>query len=403
MRALLIAIVLVLTVLAFYSALWFKSETIQADITERVTDELTAVGAQDVDIDVDGRHVTLSGLLYSEDNEKQYLQTADDTWGALGPIDGLTLGADTGYISAIKSESGITLTGTVPDETTREALRAQAAAATSGEVVDNLIVAGPIGLGQLAALSAGTLSLSAGAYALSGTTGDDPKAIESSLMSREGWNATIGADLDPGAVQADLSRLQADIAMRDDTIAGLNGDLSIAKDQLASLEATRGSLESERDGLLGERDGLRGELNDLRAGLSAEQSESSAAASQLASVSALLATSEGLVGDKDTEIAGLRGDISARDARIGELELEGEALTSRVGTLEAEIADRDASLGDIDARIAVLQGEVAERDTSLGEANANMKCRRAYRKERLRLLILTVRSRPLRALLPSAM
>jgi len=68
MRPLLICLVLGTTALTFYSALWYKSEAIEDDITKRVSEDLIKSGANDVDLDVDGRHVTLSGVVYSEDS-----------------------------------------------------------------------------------------------------------------------------------------------------------------------------------------------------------------------------------------------------------------------------------------------------------------------------------------------
>jgi len=87
-----------------------------------VTDDLNATDAQNVAVDVDGRHVTLSGVVYDEATETAHLKTADTTWGALGPIDGLTYVADGGYVTAVKDAAGITLRGTVPNEDVRATL-----------------------------------------------------------------------------------------------------------------------------------------------------------------------------------------------------------------------------------------------------------------------------------------
>jgi len=171
MRNLLIVFVLGVTALLFYSALWFKSDSIEEDITARTTDALTSAGAENIEIDVDGRHVTLSGVVYDSVTEESYLDTADATYGALGPIDGLTVQADGGYVSAIKTNDGISLRGTVPNAETRAALIAQAQSATDGGVDDQLVVAGPeaiwqdeaaFGVSQLGALTAGTVTVSYG-------------------------------------------------------------------------------------------------------------------------------------------------------------------------------------------------------------------------------------------------
>ena len=162
MRPILILGVLFFTLLTFYSALWYKSEEIEADITTRVTNDLDTAQAKDVEIDVDGRHVTLSGIVYDTDTESAYLDTADQTYGALGPIDGLMLQNGGGFLKAIKSDAGITLTGAVPSDAARTALLATSADGTDGEVVDAMTVGAAagnwtdeagFGLSQMAALT----------------------------------------------------------------------------------------------------------------------------------------------------------------------------------------------------------------------------------------------------------
>ena len=216
MRKLLMAVVLFLTGATFYSALWFKSEKIEDDITQRVGDALNATGATDVDLDVDGRHVTLSGLVFDEEQEQTYLQTADETHGALGPIDGLIYQTDTGFISAKKTADGIVLSGTVPNEEVRASLIESAQAATDAEVLDELTVSGPaapwhdeaqFGLTQMGALTTGALTVSAGALSLSGTTAGDAGELNNSVTAREGWSSFVSAPSNLDALNADIARL----------------------------------------------------------------------------------------------------------------------------------------------------------------------------------------------------
>ena len=200
MKSLLIFGTLGVTALTFYSALAYKSQAIEEDIQLRVTDALAESGGSDVGIDVDGRHVTLSGIVYDAEREEGLLSVADETYGALGPIDGLSYAAQNGFVSAVKTDAGITLNGTVPDEETRSQLVASAGKVTDGEVVDALKVTGAagewhnqasFGLDQLGLMSAGTMTAGAGAYILSGTAIADPAPIQSDLEGRDGWQGFV--------------------------------------------------------------------------------------------------------------------------------------------------------------------------------------------------------------------
>lgn len=381
MRPLLISLVLGTTALTFYSALWYKSEAIEDDITKRVSEELIKSGVNDVASDVDGRHVTLSGVVYSEDIEKARLKVAKGTYGALGPIDGLTVVQDTSYLSAIKTVDGLTLSGTVPNEAFRASLLEQAKAATDGDVSDKLKLSGPasdwqneagLGLGQLAALSAGTLSLSAGSYALSGTAQADPDAIESAFAGRDGWLTTISPAIDRNQLDSELNGLRAQIADRDASISGLTTDLGSATTELAQLRLDKDGLENARTLLIGERDTLASELDVLRGNLSSEQSSSIETAARLTAMTAQLSQKDADKAALTDKIALLETDISGKATEIIETRTENEALTGRIRDLEGQLGALDDSLGDVDTRIAGLTQDLSLRDGSIEALNGQL-------------------------------
>lgn len=70
-----------------YSALTFKAPKIEADIEARTARAVSAVADGEVDVRVDGRHVTLSGAVANDGQRLQVLSVVTTVEGALGPID----------------------------------------------------------------------------------------------------------------------------------------------------------------------------------------------------------------------------------------------------------------------------------------------------------------------------
>jgi len=379
MRSLLIVIVLGVTALTFYSALWFKSETIEDDITLRVTDDLASSGANNIDIQVDGRHVTLAGVVNDDATESAYLGTADATYGALGPIDGLTVQGDGGYVNAIKTAEGISLRGTVPNEDVRASLIAEATAATDGVVDDQLTVAGreaawqseaAFGVRQLAGLTSGSLTAAAGAFALSGNTEVDPDAVTAELADREGWTALVSSNVEQQGLSAQVDRLTAEVAARDASVNELGATVS-------GLETEIGTLKGERDALGGEladlkaglSEGAKGELETSNSALATANGELEAANGALAVANGELETANGTiadlstqVSDRDTIIAGLTGDVADRDTTIEDLNGQVARLSENA---DQSVADLTDALSERDGQIADLTQTVADRDVTI--------------------------------------
>jgi OOP family OmpA-OmpF porin len=371
------AVVLLVTALTFYSALWFKSEKIEDDITARVTDALVEDGVDGIDIDVDGRHVTLAGVVYDEAAETRYLDIADKTYGALGPIDGLTYQVGGGYINAIKSVDGITLRGTVPNEDVRAALVAEAGAATDGAVTDELVLSGPeadwqdeakFGVSSLAGLTTGALTAAAGTYALSGKAAGDAAEVEAAFAGREGWQSFVSS---PDLQAAEIAALQAAIGERD-------GKLGEASDMLADRDAELDAKRVEIEGLQSQIDGFEGELAERQSALTASGDEIAALKGQVTGLDTELSGLTAALAGSQSEVEGLRGQIAERDDTIGGLETELAALRQTgdadLTSLQQTIRERDATIEELNARetanlgrIEALTGDVSNRDGRVAE------------------------------------
>ena len=371
MQNLLIALVLGVTALTFYSALWFKSESIEDDITARVTDDLASSGAKNIDIGVDGRHVTLSGVVYDEATESAYLDTADNTYGALGPIDGLTYQADGGYVSALKTADGITLRGTVPNEDACAALVAEAQAVTDGAVDDKLVVSGPeaewqdearFGIGQMAGLTTGTLAVSAGAYSLSGAADGSAEGAAAATLDREGWNTFISSPAQTEDLSAEVARLSAGVADRDARIG--------------ELETTVSDLQGETGELMLERDAIGEELANLRAGLTETEASAADLRGQFDAANAMIAEKDlkideltGQVADGTAQIDALEAELQTRQAALGSTDEQVAALSGELDTANGVIADLTGQVSERDEAIAGLTNDLADRDTTIGTLN----------------------------------
>lgn len=384
MRRLLIAIVAIVTGLTFYSAFTYKSKIIQADITSRVTADLAAKGVQNIGIAVDGRDVTLSGVVYDEAAEKSYLDIADKTYGALGPIDGLTYLADTGHITAVKTDKGLTLSGTVPSEDMRQALLAKADQATDGSVTDALTLGGPasdwqkeaeFGLASLAGLSAGAMTVAPGSSVLSGVDTDPAAPVAKAVATHGGWQTFVSAPSGMPTSTAETDALKALVAQSKTTIADLTATLSTAQSKIASMANDAKTLTADRDD-------LAAKLAQMTAGLSNDQTSAadkvSALQTGLDAANATLALRDKSIADMTSQIAQLTADFASfksqtvaslaeKDATIASLSMQKPASDAAPEN-GALLADLQTKVKNSDIQIAGLTDTVAKSSTSLATA-----------------------------------
>ncbi len=371
MRSLLITGVLLLTLLTFYSALWFKSETIEDDITNRVNEDLNTADAKDIDIDVDGRHVTLTGVVYDAATEDAYLETANSTYGALGPIDGLTLRDGMGFLKAVKSPDGITLTGAVPSEEARIALLEAATSGTEGTVTDAMTVGAAagawteeagFGIAQMAGLTTGTLSATSDSYTLSGTTDGDATALSASLNERAGWQSFVSAP-----------NRQIDM---DGQINALESELSGLEGQVETLTADLGARDETVAGLTSERDTLAASLTAMTLLRDDAVEQTNASTAELVAQRDALATdlesAHVKSGVQSDTIAGLTGENDALKQSLATVTSERDTARTDLENLRASLDDTQSSTASLQALLSEAQGQVAERDVIIEGLNGEV-------------------------------
>lgn len=392
MRPLFILGVLFAMLLTFYSALWHKSEQIEEDITTRVTADLDQTKAKGIAVDVDGRHITLSGIVYDEKTEQTYLDTATRTYGALGPIDGLTVLGSAGFLKAVKSDAGITLTGAVPSQEVRVMMLEAAAQSTSGDVVDAMTVGAPtgawtdeagFGLSQMAGLSSGALAVTPDSYTLSGTTSGDATALRQSVTDRAGWSAFVSAPNLQTDMTAQIAGLQSDVAQRDGTISALTTErdglarslaaMTLARDAaLQDQNAAIDALGQERDALLaanadltGERDTAVANLQTLRSSLDETQTSTANLSGELASSKEALEEATAALADKDATIEGL-------NSQVGDLSANVDALTQELEGQRTSLSDEQQDDTALRNQITALTGELAQATGARAETEAQV-------------------------------
>jgi len=268
MRGFSIFVWCLVTALMFYSAWRFKAPDIESDIMARVSEGVNEAGGQGVAVEVDGRHVNLRGFAKSADQKAEFLDTADDTYGALGPIDGLMLPAAPArtFLSAARTSDGVVLSGVVGSAAEREMLVTEAKAAGLGNVQDDLTVAdgkiewtgnAQIGFAQLASLDSGHLYVSDDRNTLSGNAPTTEAEMSASALGSDWSSFVAGPTLEDPRIatlegevadrDVQLTDLNAQITDRDGQIGALNtqitgiqSDLTMSKGQVADLETKIG-------------------------------------------------------------------------------------------------------------------------------------------------------------------
>lgn len=401
-KKLLIFGVVGLTAATFYGALWHKSEAIEEDVRARVSKEIAATTQPDISVGVDGRHVTLTGVVHDVDRERHLLNVARNTYGALGPIDGLTYAAQNGFVSAVKTAEGIRLAGTVPDDAALTRLVDAAKLATDGTVEDELEIAGAagpwhaeagFGLEQLGLMSSGTMTAGAGAYVLSGTAKDDPTAIRTALANRDSWHGQVFAPDKSADFNAQIARLESDLNDTKATVSDQTGTIVDLRGQVSALEGERetqrlsflGDLKTKDDALAEHQatiDRLNAEMETLQTNASLNASSSDDLAEKLSAAEASIIGLTATLGDRDATIADLKADLdltqdnlsaeksnsvgiseqlATAQKRVSVQETELAALTVRADKRNALLAEREAALSDYQQRLKALSAEQAEQ------------------------------------------
>ena len=175
-------------------AMLMKSGSIEEDLRAKALGGLSA-NHEWAQVELDGRDLTLSGTAPSEDAASTALTIAKEAYDVRVVASDVVLlpVADPYQLSAVKTEAGITLEGSVPNEGLRASVVEAATAASDGaSVTDNLSLArgAAEGFGALAGFGIGQLTeFSTGSASLSGSS----LTIEGDAPSVEIYNAANAA------------------------------------------------------------------------------------------------------------------------------------------------------------------------------------------------------------------
>ena len=201
--------------------LWFKTAPIEADLTSRSAAQVVAERASDTpggwaELAVAGRDVTLSGRAPAEGLQTRAADAADRVFGVrLVNSAASLLEAQKPFTWAAARDGGkLTLTGFVAPDDSREKIVAAAKTAFPGVTIDDQMKAARgapaasvamagFGLGQLAKLEKGAVSLSDLAYSIVGTapTPDIYGATLAAVKSLPESMSLAKADITPPTVK----------------------------------------------------------------------------------------------------------------------------------------------------------------------------------------------------------
>ena len=211
MRLLGILICLAALGLTGFSALTYKAPAIEAEIERRTTEALANAAADDVDVVVDGRHVTLRGHVTDGEKRQQVLRMAAAVPGAIGPIDRLEQAPVTAALRfvATKDEAGgVRIDAEAPDAQAKIKLEADARALfgdeagiaielVEGTPPDGWQMATTSAMDALATLRQGRVSLTEAEVVIEGdvATDADIEAIDlfaAAVPDGYAWHQDVG-------------------------------------------------------------------------------------------------------------------------------------------------------------------------------------------------------------------
>jgi outer membrane protein OmpA-like peptidoglycan-associated protein len=416
-----------LVLLTFLIAFIFRSQTIEADIEQRVAQDLRDAGLGGADVVTNGRFVTISGVVPSQEQKNLYLKTADATYGALGPTDDLrVLSAAGSYVSAVKQGGELSMRGTVPSQDMFDALEAAASDFDGVSSVSNELEVFELAepwygdlegaLKHLSALDHGQLTVSAKGGTLFGRGSADAAAQAQNYQPQtiENWTSLVTPDGEIDTLRADLGNAQTQTQVQADQLreateqlegvkrdhaSELSAALAARNDfeaQAASLSLQTGELaarlESQNNRVLGfmkdDRAAnnamalLTSNLENSDARLSSMQAEVAALTAQRDDAQAQAAAAMERLNDTTSEheaaqvkataeLEGLRAANSQLSQDLADMQDEVQTINSAnadaAQTMEADLAERDGALAERDAKLAEGDVKLAELEATLLE------------------------------------
>ena len=425
MRGFAIFVWCLVTLGMFYSAWAFKAPEIEQDITAKVSSAVTKAGGDAIDVDVDGRHVNLRGIAADEAQKSNFLEVADKTHGALGPIDGLMLPSAPAktFLTASLSGDDVVLSGVVGSAEERDMILSDAKAIGFVNITDNMNVgsatsglgdAAKSGLARLADLQSGHLYVSDDERTLSGNA-PTPEIAAAAGALGDGWQsfvagpeledpriATLSADL--ADRESQLNTMDATLVARDariDELTEIRNTMQVDLDlKTSDLESLRASSEMQAGQLadltdtVAQRDGriveLEGQLSDgaLKTGNLETQMSTMAASLALlrqdggettANLEAALTEKTDEANRLQTEVTDLSGQVATLEEENGALNgkvlvRNGQitGLEARMAAATANAADLSGSLGALEDEHSALKGKLLVRDGQITGLNARM-------------------------------
>ena len=234
------------------------TDRIQNDITER-TNEAVAQVNPDVDLSVDGRDVTLTGLVNTEHERERATETVDSVWGVRASRSLLEVRDGYDFNATHSRDQGLHIDGTVDsDEAVSHLRQAIDPVVPSGSVETNgrPMIRSPeklaLGAGALLMLNKGGLKIDEDQFVLTGEAEDDQikAAIENNLANQQNvidpLNLITEIDVANNMTQACRSMLEA---------VANNGTILFAVDSAVVVDDFHNVVESHAN-LLGTCPGI---------------------------------------------------------------------------------------------------------------------------------------------------
>ncbi|MEM8980246.1 MAG: OmpA family protein [Pseudomonadota bacterium] len=355
MRPFIIALVMLFTVGTFFHALRFQSRTIEADVQARAEAAVLDAGGAAIDVSTDGRHVTLSGLVETKAQETAFLDSVDATFGALGPIDGLSLNQQPNFLTVTKTAQGLVLEGTVGTDAEKIALLDAANSVTDGTVEDALQITGRksdlqapalSGIAQLGLMSVGNLTLGEAGYSASGVAQDtdSAKLIGTALSGQQGWSNFVQAPADT----LELELLQANLTSKTEEFEALEAD-SLA--QAVSLQSRIDRTQAELDVVIDQNARLKAQVES-------KDAELTVLSENLADGKRALDEAQKQIASLETDLSGQKGRFAAASARLAILE-------GRVSKLDTDLLDQAEATAAAKAQLSAKEEEFSKMQSDL--------------------------------------
>ena len=201
-------------------ATWFRSDSIEADLTGKAREALAAAHPW-AGVSMDGRDLTLTGMAPEPAAQEEALELAASAYDVRVARDASTLIPEQKpyRLSGEKTADGITLTGFVPNDAIRQSVIQTVSAAMPGiAVTDRMELArgAPAGLeelagfgvGQFPRFSTGTFEITDTAVSVKGqalTPEDYEAALEGVSAPVPAGGSLASADILPAAVEGDYT------------------------------------------------------------------------------------------------------------------------------------------------------------------------------------------------------